>query len=145
MKTTVMLPSRNDRAPGFVVIGNAGNRRVELFQHALKALGLPPAQLVLWRDFLKNFEVLDRILATVPPDTVIRIESPEKDFEVERVLLAIGADQDDPDAQGVAYERICRRAVETLTFEKGRILPSRQWYLGFRHVLHQLAQHLSGV
>ena len=60
-------------------------------------------------------------------DTVLLIESPDWDFEVERALLALGADV--PDAEG-DYARATRREIEGLAFDAGAILFPRQWYLG---------------
>ena len=76
----------------------------------------------------------------VRPGTVVRIESPDKDFEAERAILAAGADVADEDG----FERITRQAAEQLSFERGRILPSRQWYLGFCETLRRIEEQLAG-
>jgi hypothetical protein len=69
----------------------------------------------------------------------VRIESPGKSFEAERVLLALGADA--ADAEGAAC--LSRREVEALRFERGRLLPSRQWYLGFCRALRRIERQLA--
>src|SRR5260221_5821411 len=123
-------------ANSFVVIGIQGSRRIELFQAALDGIGLPPAQIVSYLDVIKDHTILD----TIPPDAVVRIESPGKDFETERALLALGADCDDSDGE---YERLSRQMVQNLSFEKGLILPSRQWYLGYQALLRRIEPALA--
>jgi hypothetical protein len=112
----------------FVIIGNPGNRRVDLFQQALAGRGLPLAQLVTYRDLIAGRVTLPDV---VTPGSILRIESPGKDSEVERALLLAGADvPDDP-----TFAHISRAEVEQLTMEKGRMLYPRQWYLGYCRVL----------
>jgi hypothetical protein len=69
---------------------------------------------------------------------VVRLESPGRDFEVEKALLAAGADEVEP----AGPTRISRRAAGQLAFDKGRIWYPRQWYLGFRATLRQLERQL---
>jgi hypothetical protein len=129
-----------------VVIGYPRSRRVALFQQARANLNLPPAQVVSYPDLLAGRAALGEFVSA---GTVVRIESPDKDFETERALLAAGADaadEDDEDHEGGAghaYERVSRRAAEQLTFERGRILYPRQWYLGFRAALRRIETQLA--
>jgi len=112
----------------FVIIGNAGNRRIDLFQQALAGRGLPLAQLVTYRDLIAGRVTLPEV---VTPGSILRIESPGKDSEVERDLLIAGANvPDDP-----AFARISGAEVQRLLLEKGRMLYPRQWYLGYCQVL----------
>jgi hypothetical protein len=124
-------------APPFVVVGNPGSRRVELFQAALGGLGLPAARIVAYADLLGGHA---HLASAVPPGAIVRIESPGKDFAVEQALLLLGADE--PDVESPCYQRIERAAVEQLVFDKGRILPLRQWYLGLRAALRLIEQQL---
>ena len=106
----------NDRSLGatsFVVVGNPAGRRIALFQEALARLGLPPAQVVSYPDLLEGRAELPEV---VRPGTIVRIESPDKDFEAERAILAAGADVADEDG----FERISRQSAEQLSFERGR-------------------------
>lgn len=105
-----------------------------LFQDTLKGLALPAAEVMSYHDLLAGAD-----LPTLTSDTIIRLESPGKDFEVERALLRLGAECDDPES---GYERLSKAAVEKLSFEKGRILPSRQWYLGYCALLDRLKPQL---
>ena len=120
----------------FVIIGNAGNRRIDLFQQALAAHGLPLGQLVTYQDLIAGRVTLPEV---VTPGSILRIESPGKDSEVERALLLAGADiPDDP-----TFAHISRAEVEHLSMEKGCLLYPRQWYLGYCRVLAEIErQHL---
>jgi hypothetical protein len=119
-----------------VVLGNPGCRRVALFQEALHRSGLPAAALVSYADLIAGRVTLEQF---VGPGAVVRLESPGRDFEVEKALLAAGADE--PDTDGPT--RIGREEAGRLAFDKGRIWYPRQWYLGFRAILRQLGEQLS--
>src|SRR5262245_66618979 len=88
--------SSDERRDHLVVIGNPGSRRIKLFQAALNELRLPAAQVVSYLELLSGKEALPR---SVRDGTVVRIESPGKDFEVERALIAVGADAAEDDEQ----------------------------------------------
>ncbi|MFB6507126.1 STM4014 family protein [Streptomyces sp. NPDC002466] len=72
-------------APRFAVVGVPGNRRVALFQDAVRAAGLPTARVVPWLDVLRGEAVFR-------PGETVRMDSPGEDAEVERLLRAV----DDP-------------------------------------------------
>jgi hypothetical protein len=124
------------RPPSFVVLGNPGGRRVGLFQAALANLGLPPVEVVSYANLLAGRDTLERV---VRRGSIVRIESPGRDFEVQKAILAAGA--------GVADEagptRISREQALRLPFDKGRILYPRQWFLGFRETLRLVRQQLA--
>jgi hypothetical protein len=136
-----MWPSASSderRAPDhFVVIGNPGSRRVELFQGALAELRLPSARVVSYLDLLSGKDELPR---SVRDGTVVRIESPGKDFEVERALIAAGAGVADGDER---FDRVSRQAAQDLSFERGRILYPRQLYLGYCATLRLIELQLA--
>jgi glutathione synthase/RimK-type ligase-like ATP-grasp enzyme len=129
---TATSPTRSNR-PEFVVVGNPGCPRVVFFQEALARCGLPPADLVSYADLIAGRATLEQ---TVTPGAIVRLESPGRDFDVEKALLAVGADE--PDAEGPT--RIRREQASRLAFDKGRIWYPRQWYLGFRAVLRRIAE-----
>jgi len=129
--------SSDERPDHFVVIGNPGGRRIELFQAALNELRLPAAQVVSYLDLLSGKEALPR---SVRDGTVVRVESPGKDFEVERALIAAGAEAADDDER---FDRVSRRAAQDLSFERGRILYPRQWYLGYCSTLRLIEKQLA--
>ncbi|MFC9856388.1 MULTISPECIES: STM4014 family protein [unclassified Streptomyces] len=77
--------SRSVSSPGprFTVVGNPDNRRVALFQEAVRAAGLPDARVVSW------LQVLAGEAAFRPAETV-RMDSPGEDPEVDRLLRGVG-------------------------------------------------------
>src|SRR5438094_4634481 len=81
--------------PVFVVVGNRGCPRVNFFQEALARCGLRPAGLVSYADLIAGRATLEQ---AVTAEAVVRLESPGRDFDVERALIAAGADE--PDAGG---------------------------------------------
>lgn len=122
-----------------VLLGNSDSPRVTGFQAALAEAGRPPATVVAWSDLLARQVVLADVLQ---PGDLLRIESPGRDFEVERQLLTWGADE--PDADG-DFARLSARAIAEWTPDKGEILCPRQWYLGFRRVLREIAATLKAM
>jgi len=84
--------------PRFVVIGNPENRRIQLFQMALARLGLGPADVVSYVDLLAERVLLRNV---IEPHAIVRLESPGENFEVEKQLLAAGADSARAERRGV--------------------------------------------
>jgi glutathione synthase/RimK-type ligase-like ATP-grasp enzyme len=119
----------------FVVVANPENRRVGFLQQALERCGLPPAIVVTYADLIAGRETLERFDA---PDTIIRFDSPEKNFEVDKAIIAAGADV--PDTGN--HQRISAASAAKLEFDKGRILYPRQSYLGWHHLLQQWEKQL---
>ena len=132
-----MWPSASSAPPPFLLIGTPGDRRVTLFQEALARLSLPPARLLSYEELLAGGATLAGALT---PETIVRIESPGKSLAVERALLARGAEVTDP--EGESYQRLSRAELAALPQEKGRLLPLRQWYLGFCSLLTELEEQL---
>jgi hypothetical protein len=120
-----------------VVVGNPEGKRVTHFQAALQRLGLAPATVLSYHDFLTGRDSLQR---HVREGALVRIESPGQDFEVEKALLAAGADAPDEEE---AAPRLSRHDVARLVLDRGRILHPRQWYLGFRDTLRRLGRQLA--
>src|SRR4051794_33117163 len=110
-------PSRSRSGAGpldLVVVANPGCRRVALLQAALDRCGLPAATVVPYLDLLAGRVTMEEV---VRAGTVLRIESPGRDFEVERALLAKGARVDD----ATGSTRIGPEEALRLPFERGRI------------------------
>ncbi|MFF2520637.1 STM4014 family protein [Streptomyces liangshanensis] len=81
------MPPDSPRSPRLVVVGNPANRRVTLFQDAVRSAALPPARVVAWRDVLRADGVARAGFAA---GETVRIDSPGEDPEVESLLR--GAD-----------------------------------------------------
>ena len=122
-----------------VLIANADSRRADLFNAALARRGRPPALLIPWIELIAGCDRLDDAIGA---GAIVRIESPGRDFEVERHLIARGADE--PETEDIAADAIVGAEALQLPFEKGRILYPRQWYRGFRTVLQSLAVKFGG-
>src|SRR5262249_38432146 len=75
----------------------------------------------------------------VQPGAVVRLESPGRDFDVEKALLAAGADEDDADGA----TRISQEAAGRLALDKGRAWYPRPGELGFRATLRRLKEQLA--
>lgn len=112
----------------FVLIAGANDRRVALFQAALARCGLPAAEAVSYADVFAGGDTLATRLHGVD---VVRIESPGKDAEANRLLMAHGAAL----TGGDVYPE-----------EKGRMFDAAQWYAGFKaamsHIEAALPSHV---
>lgn len=119
----------------FVIIANPENRRVGFFQQAIELCNLPPATTVNYADLIAGKDTLERFDA---PNTIVRFDSPEKNFEVDKAIIAAGANVSDSGQ----HQRISAADAMLLEFDKGRILYPRQWYLGWRDLLQQWQHQL---
>ncbi|NTX14100.1 STM4014 family protein [Myxococcus sp. CA056] len=117
--------------PDFILIGNAENRRVTLFQDALARQGLPPARVVPWRELVKHPALLARLPDT---DAFVRIDAAGESWEVEKALLKRGHE----DALEHGCQVLAPEDVDALVEDHGRILAPRQGHLGFLRVLSEL-------
>ncbi|MCX5372255.1 STM4014 family protein [Streptomyces sp. NBC_00015] len=73
---------RTERAPGprLAVVGNPENRRVALFEDAVRAAGLPAPRVVPWADVLSGGG------ADFAAEEIVRLDSPGENPEVDRLL-----------------------------------------------------------
>jgi hypothetical protein len=137
---TAMWPSASEhvrsRPLRVVLVGVPAGRRTELFQAALARARAPAALVVPYTELLCGRTSLTDL---VLPGTLVRIDSPGKDFETELALLKAGADEED---EGGDYARAARSTLAAMEFERGRINWPRQWYLGFRRALRMLEEQL---
>jgi hypothetical protein len=68
-----------------VVVGNPGSRRVAMYAEAARAAGLPPVGVLSWREILSG-------TCAVPVDSLIKVDSPGEDPQVDRLLRGNFAD-----------------------------------------------------
>jgi len=113
--------------------GNPGDSRVDLFQAALRARDLPPAEVIAYEDLLAGRVDLAAVLRR---GSLLRIESPGRNPAVERALLARGAEAAAEDGS----PGVDRASALRLPVDRGRILYPRQWYLGFRSLLFEILE-----
>ena len=120
----------------YLVIGNPENRRVTLFQAALKRLGKPAASVLSYRELLQDADGLRRWLrdwqarATSSSRLCIRLDSPGENAQVEQLLIKLGLK--------MAGERA------RLRYEHGRIQHVAAWFDGFSDCLSRIAETVAG-
>lgn len=127
---TAQVWTRRGSPVRFVAIGNPDNRRMAFFRDAVVRAGLSPPTILSYVDLLAGRAQLCDHLA---PGAILRIESPGEDWEVERALLRVGAEE--AGEEGSPF--LDRAQIDRLRFDRGLILHPRQWYLGFRNVLRK--------
>jgi glutathione synthase/RimK-type ligase-like ATP-grasp enzyme len=135
-----LSPSNGGPAGRIVVVGHPGHKRVALFQEALTRRGLPPAHVLAWHDLLTGRDDLRRAVAG---GALVRLESPGQDFEVEKLLLAAGTEEEETEDTAASF--LPAEEALRLLFDRGRLLCPRQWYRGFRAVLRRLAAESEGL
>src|SRR5689334_1774058 len=113
--------NRNRKQPNVAVIGCPENRRVSLFQAALRRFGLGEATVISWLEVLRAGCLPER---AINPDTLLRIDSAGENFAVERELIALGA----PLNGGGKATSISPDRARQLEFDRGRILYPHQWF-----------------
>ncbi|MDX3799846.1 STM4014 family protein [Streptomyces sp. AK04-3B] len=71
----------SDLVPRLAVVANPENRRVALFEEAVRTAGLPAPRIVPWADVLRGARGADFAV-----DEIVRIDSPGENREVDRLL-----------------------------------------------------------
>src|SRR5262245_23249173 len=100
-----------------VVVGHPGHARVARFQEALARRGWPAARVVACRDLLTGRADLRQAGGA---GALVRLESPGQDFEVELLLLAAGAGEEE--TEDVGAESLPAGQALRLPFDRGRIV-----------------------
>ena len=121
-----------------LIIGNSENRRVRLFQNALERIGHGPARVVAYTDLLSSRNSSGfQSIGNLDDQLIVRIDSPGENEDVTRELIARGAE----DIDG-SHEKIDADSARRMKPDHGRIRFLRQWYLGFRRVLAEIAESM---
>jgi hypothetical protein len=95
------------------VVGNPGNRRVGLFLAAAERRSFPAPDVIAWHDVIAGRELRFR------PGSLVRIDSPGEDAEVDRLLRAAATPARD-----------------------GEIVGGRTWFTGFGRALDRVASEV---
>lgn len=74
----------------------------------------------------------------VTPGSLVRIESPGENFEVEKGLLMAG----ESEARAESAPCLSKEEVRGLSLDQGLILNPRQWHLGYCKLLNDIAREL---
>ncbi len=116
-----------------VWIGTEG-RRLELFRNTLEqseyGQSIEGIIVVSFQGLIRGAVELSDI---VEPDDIVRIESPGKDFELERDLLRLGISSKESDFN--LPGALCHDDIDALQFDRGLILSQHQWYQGWCRLL----------
>lgn len=112
----------------FVLLGVGSGKRVRLMQMARQELGLPPATLVEWRDWLSQPALLDAALSR---PCVFKIESPGDDPSLHYRLLQDGC-------------QVLGQAVPAVP-EHGELSVSASWFAGFTAAMQRIEASLAGL
>ncbi len=125
-----------------LLIANPENRRARLFLEVAHELG-HPTQVLPWIDIIRG-----KCAIQTPPGSIVRIESPGENPEVELALLKLGETRIRRDAElfpeyrKFASENAIFSVSPETRYEHGRIYPSYQWYLGFMTSVLKLKSEL---
>jgi hypothetical protein len=119
------------------LISSPNNRQVSMFAQTLADLGLPAPHELHYHDILSGQVQLQNL---IKPNSLVRLESPGRDLALERELIVLGAELADPDGE---YQRLSAEQLAQIPIETGLFLGSRQWYLGWRHLLGLIEQQLA--
>ncbi len=118
------------RTMHFIIIGDLIGRRVKAFVDCLKEMDIHNYQVISWLDVLQDISILEKNLKE---NTIIRIEPPEKDLEIYRLILGFSGEKG-----GVSSQEI-----ENIDFSNYQIVAPAQWYEGFTLVLEAIDKILS--
>src|SRR5690348_10382113 len=111
-----------------------------MFQAALAAQGLPPAEIIAWRDLVLPGGPARVLGALSAEPAILRIDSAGEDEDVERAMIRRG----EPAARAERYASVLdARRLDAIPRELGRILVPRQYHLGFVAVLRELGAALA--
>lgn len=133
MATDISQSPNNQEVPQLVVIGNPENRRIEYFCQAARVLNLRAPEVIAYGDLLNGKRKLSD---TLTPQSLLRIESPGENFEVEKKLIVLGAEIGDRSTG------ISAREANKLEHDHGRIRFLRQWFLGFESLLRDFSNEI---
>ena len=109
----------------FVLLGVRGGKRETLTQAARAGLGLPPARVVDWGEWLQQPSLLAASLAR---PCLLKIDTPGDDARVHALLMRQGCD-----ARGRTLPRLP---------ERGEIAVSGEWFAGLSLALQRVADEL---
>lgn len=124
--------------PRHIVIGHPDFRRVQLYLDAAARHGLPPAQVIPYRQLLAHPEALADLLR---PGDLLRIESPGEDLDAIIALLERGAQE----AEALGERVIAPARLPELVRTRGLIVSPRQRFLGFRACMMDVQRTLDAV
>src|SRR4051812_35326341 len=128
--------SANERP--FVLVANPASRRAELFQAALRGLGERPAKVIAFADLVEDGGALAR---EMPEGAIVKVDSPGKEFFVEKSILALGAKGQETSM----FSHASADLIRAIPFRRGEILHPWQWFRGFSRMMARMGSDLQGA
>src|SRR5947207_10234061 len=126
--------ANNGAKADFGLFCNPESRRTEGFSIALGRRLRQRPRLVPWQWVLEGRD-WERLLEAAP--RFLRLESPGRNWNVERLLLLEGANIHDKESR-CSWRRMSEEELAMPESEPGRVLPMRQWFLGWSRILKKL-------
>jgi glutathione synthase/RimK-type ligase-like ATP-grasp enzyme len=120
----------------FRCLWNPESPRAAAFSKAVRVRGNGRLRAVAWADFLAGQQMPE-----ADRNSIVRIESPGRNWKVEKLLLLRGAKV----MNDARYESYSLEEVESLEDVPGRVTASRQHYLGFVDALQMLLRHFESM
>ncbi len=117
----------------FALFCNPESRRTEGFSIALGRLLRQRPILIPWQ-WVMDGSNWQHCLDVCPQ--FLRLESPGRNWKVERSFLLKGANIKD-EKSGCTWRRMSAKAIAELSDDPGRVLPMRQWFLAWRQTLRE--------
>lgn len=124
----------------FALLANPENRRASFFAAACGRLGLPAPAVISWDSFLSGGP--ETLAATLRGCDALRIESPGENWQVERRLIALGAEA--CAAEGI-HPSIAAGEAIGLPDDRGRVRFGRQWYHGWCAALERVGEAMAAT
>lgn len=122
------VSAARDLPPPCVVLGVSSSKRTRGLQSARAGLGLAPARIVEWRDWLST---PGRLAAALTPGCRFKIEPPGDDVQAHARLMRDGA------------ERLGRAPRAPLQY--GELCATDTWFAGFETALARLGEQLAAI
>jgi glutathione synthase/RimK-type ligase-like ATP-grasp enzyme len=120
---------------GFALFCNPESRRVEGFSIALGLTLRQRAKLIPWQWVLEGADWTNQL---DEGPQFLRLESPGRNWRVERQFLLQGATTADEEGE-FGWRRMSQQTITSLTNDPGRVLPMRQTFLAWRRTLQELS------
>jgi hypothetical protein len=126
------MPRELANADIITVLGNAAARQVRGFVEAAARLGRQT-------QVISYVEALDG-RRQPSPGSLVRLDSPGACAETCREFLRAGMEP----LRAAGGAPLSHQEIDQLPLARGAVIPSRQWFFGFRHVLQQLETQWRG-